>query len=66
MFIFKYVTPLINNLIMIVANHRITIFILAKKAYHDMIQLARFIEKCQNFLNLDPYFKQFTESSIYK
>jgi hypothetical protein len=36
MFIFKFVTPLINNLMAINANHQITLFVLSKKAYHQM------------------------------
>jgi len=65
MFIFKHVTPYIYNLYNINANHGITLFIISKKAYHDMRDLNNKIVAKNNFLNLTPYFKEFTSSDKY-
>ena len=56
MFIFKYVTPYIYNLYTLNANHGITLFIISKKAYHEMKQLNYYIKSRQNFMKLSPFF----------
>ena len=43
MFIFKYVTPYVFNFYNINANHLITLFIISKKAYHDMKAFNKFL-----------------------
>lgn len=66
MFIFKHVTPYIYNLYNLHANHGITLFIISKKAYHEMKQLNNFIKARKNFMNLKPYFQDFTQSVKYQ
>lgn len=66
MFIFKFVTPHINNLLNINANHQITLFILSKKAYHQMKELHQHLKNRVNFLKLAPHFAEFTKSSKYE
>lgn len=66
MFIFKYVTPYIYSFFKINANHGITLFVISKKAYHDMKKFLAFIKSKVNFLKLDPYFKEFTSNPKYK
>lgn len=66
MFIFKYVTPYTGSLQFLIANHDITLFITAKKAYQDMLGFSRIVEQRKNFLNLNPCFNRFTQSRNYK
>lgn len=66
MFIFKHVTPYIYNLYNLNANHGIALFVISKKAYHEMKQLNAYIRARQNFMNLNPYFNEFTQSNKYK
>ncbi len=57
MFIFKFVTPYIWDIYSTVkANHGITLFILSKKAYHEMKEFHNYIMKTVNFMKLGPYF----------
>lgn len=56
MFIFKFVTPHINNLMNIKANHQITLFILSKKAYHQMRTFHQHVKAKTNFMKLAPHF----------
>lgn len=65
MFIFKFVTPYIYNLFNIKANHGITLFILSKKAYHQMKHLHQYVKSKTNFLKLAPYFDHFIKSTKY-
>ena len=60
MFIFKFVTPYICNLYNLRANHAITLFILTKKAYHDMKCFLHFVSEKRDFLKLRECFKEFT------
>lgn len=66
MFIFKYVTPYIYSFFSINANHGITLFVISKKAYHDMKKFLAYITSKTNFLKLDPYFKDFTANPKYR
>jgi hypothetical protein len=66
MFIFKFVTPHINNLMAIKANHQITLFILSKKAYHQMRAFHQHVKAKTNFMKLAPHFSEFTKSSKYE
>jgi len=66
MFIFKFVTPYIYNLFRIKANHAITMFIISKKAYHDMKQFVESIKKEADILQLGPYFNQFAKCPKYQ
>jgi chitinase len=65
MFIFKFVTPYIYSIYKIHANHEITLFILCKKAYHQMKAFYHFVKTKSNFLKLAPYFTEFTKSQKY-
>ena len=65
MFISKFVAPYIYNLFEIKATHEISLFIMSKKAYIDMKQLYSDIKQNQNFLKIEKYWKEFTESAIY-
>lgn len=65
MFIFKFVTPYIYNLFNIKANHGITLFILSKKAYHQMKNFHSYVKSKTNFLKLAPYFEEFIKSPKY-
>ena len=65
MFIFKFVTPYIYNLFNIKANHGITLFILSKKAYHQMKNFHSYVKSKTNFLKLAPYFDEFIKSHKY-
>ena len=56
MFIFKYVTPYVYSFFSIKANHGITLFVISKKAYHDMKKFSNNIKSKTNFLKLNPYF----------
>lgn len=56
MFIFKFVTPYIISIYKIRANHEITLFILCKKAYHQMKAFYHFVKTKSNFMKLAPYF----------
>jgi hypothetical protein len=66
MFIFKYVTPYIYSLYDINANHGITLFVISKKAYHDMKQFNASLRSRSNFLKLNPYFAEFLASEKYR
>lgn len=66
MFIFKFVTPYIYNLYNIKANHGITLFIISKKAYHDMKTFFNLVNLRTNFFKLNPYFDDFTKSTKYQ
>lgn len=66
MFIFKYVTPYVFNFYNINANHLITLFIISKKAYHDMKTFNKSLKERVNFLKLSPYFSEFTNNPKYK
>jgi len=66
MFIFKFVTPYVYNLYNIKANHGITLFIIGKKAYHDMKTFYNYLNLKTNFLKIAPYFSEFVNSSKYK
>lgn len=66
MFIFKFVSPFIPNFNMIKANHGITMFILSKKAYQDMIEFIHDIENGKNIFNFPKYFEEFRMSALYK
>lgn len=66
MFIFKFVTPYIYSIYNIRANHEITLFILCKKAYHQMKAFHHYVKSKSNFLKLAPYFNQFTKSPKYQ
>ena len=57
MFIFKFVTPYIYNLYNIRANHGITLFILTKKAYHDIKCFVHFVSNKRDFLKLREHFE---------
>jgi hypothetical protein len=65
MFIFKYVTPYIYSFYDINANHGITLFIISKKAYHDMKRFNADIRARTNLLKLAPYFPEFVSSPKY-
>ena len=57
MFIFKFITPYIFNIMGYVrANHEITLFILCKKAYHQIKAFHHYVKSKANFLKLAPYF----------
>jgi hypothetical protein len=66
MFIFKYVTPYVFNFYNINANHLITLFIISKKAYHDMKAFNTSLKERDNFLKLSPYFNEFANNPKYK
>ena len=66
MFIFKYVTPYIYSFNEINANHGITLFIISKKAYHDMKRFNADIRSRNNVLKLNPYFAEFINSDKYR
>lgn len=66
MFIFKYVTPYIYSFYDINANHGITLFIISKKAYHDMKNFNASIRNRTNILKLPAYFAEFTSSPKYR
>lgn len=66
MFIFKFVTPYIYNLYKIKANHEINLFILSKKAYHDMKSFVHHVKNKTDFLKLGQYFNDFTKSAKYQ
>jgi hypothetical protein len=66
MFIFKYVTPFIYSLYDINANHGITLFVISKKAYHDMKRFNTDIRSRNNVLKLNPYFAEFANSPKYR
>ncbi len=56
MFIFKYITPFAPNFSFIKANHLITLFIISKKAYHDMKAYTKVLNDKRNVLELYPFF----------
>ena len=66
MFIFKFVSPYIYNLYAIKANHGITLFILSKKAYHDMKSFVTHMKSKTDFLKVGQYFNQFAKSPKYQ
>lgn len=66
MFIFKFVTPYVYSFYNINANHGITLFIISKKAYHDMKTFVTHLTKYNDFLKLGPYFNDFTKSPKYQ
>ena len=66
MFIFKYVTPYIYNFYEINANHGITLFVISKKAYHDMKEFNRLLRDKINFMKLSPYFNEFIANPKYR
>lgn len=65
MFIFKFLTPYIISIYKIHANHEITLFVLCKKAYHQMKAFYHFVKTKSNFMKLAPYFTEFTKSQKY-
>ena len=65
MFIFKFVTPYIFNIFHIKANHCIALFLLSKKAYHQMKNFHHYVKNRTNFLKIAPYFNEFANSSKY-
>jgi hypothetical protein len=65
MFIFKFVTPYIYFVYNIKANHEITLFILCKKAYHQMKAFHHYVKARSNFMKLGAYFNEFTKSPKY-
>lgn len=68
MFIFKFVTPYIYNLydINASANHAITLFIICKKAYHEMKHFVQYLNNQIDFLKLGPFFPDFVNNPKYK
>ena len=56
MFIFKFVAPYIYGLKDISANHAITLFIITKKAYHEIKTFFHVLKNRTDFLKLGPYF----------
>jgi hypothetical protein len=67
MFVFKYIVPYILSIYKgIHANHLITLFILCKKAYQDLINYSKDLHMNTNFLSAVEYFEEFTASRQYK
>ena len=57
MFIFKEMVPCILRIYKRVhANHIITLFILCKRAYHDLTRLAQQLTKGENVFDKKEYF----------
>ncbi len=55
-----------SNFYNINANHLITLFIISKKAYHDMKSFNISLKESDNFLKLWPYFNEFVNNPMYK
>jgi hypothetical protein len=41
------------------------LFIISKKAYHDMKNFYNYLKSRANFLKLNPYFEEFVKSPKY-
>ena len=65
MFIFKFVTPYIYSFFNLKANHEITLFILCKKAYHQMKSFLHDVKMKVNYFKLPYYFNEFTNNQKY-
>ena len=65
MFIFKFVCPYVNTLVKFKANHGIALFITSKKAYIDMKKFLVDMRSQRNFYDINKYWKDFIDSSIY-
>jgi hypothetical protein len=60
------VTPYIYTFFEINANHGITLFVISKKAYHDMKQFNNYIKDKVNFLKIAPCFNEFANNPKYR
>jgi hypothetical protein len=66
MFIFKEMVPcILRTYKKVHANHTITLFILCKRAYHDLSRFARQLADGENFL-ARPHFSRFLGSRQYR
>jgi hypothetical protein len=66
MFIFKEMVPCILRIYnKLHANHAITLFIICKRAYHDICFYADQLSKGENFLKVGEYFNDFLSSKQY-
>lgn len=67
MFIFKEMVPCILRIYKKVhANHIITLFILCKRAYHDLARLAKQLANGENLSPRTAYFSHFLASRHYR
>lgn len=65
MFIFKFVTPYIHSFYHLKINHDITLFLMCKQAYIQMLQFSKDIENKVNIFNEQKYFNEFANSLVY-
>lgn len=48
------------------ANHAITLFIISKRAYHDILLFEKQLNHGENFIGKPTFFKDFLNSKQYK
>lgn len=65
-FVFKFIAPYVSKFGQVKANHGIAMFIISKKAFIDMKQFRRSLEKRENIFKIKNFFEDFTNSQIYQ
>lgn len=55
-FVFKHISPHIAQILKMPVIHANYVYILCKKAYHDLLKFDKAIESKENIMKLQPYF----------